>query len=200
MRAPPGRAARLNKVMWLRARAAAVLASPLRRLCTSAASATSAPAAPITLLQPPPLSLRRATIKQHGLIGLTLDHVKQKHKEQTGQQGTVDQSFRVQTFTVPLHRPAEFSVSKIYGFGRSRSRWLATEVGVFGHYKLSKMRESQRAYIRRALNAACIAYDDPKNAAGAALKKEIGLNIQRLKDIKCYRGLRHTQRLPCRGQ
>ena len=62
------------------------------------------------------------------------------------------------------------------------------------------MRESQRAYIRRELNAACIAYDDPKNAAGAALRKEIGLNIQRLKDIRCYRGIRHELKLPCRGQ
>ena len=34
----------------------------------------------------------------------------------------------------------------------------------------------------------------------AALKKEIGLNIQRLKDIRCYRGLRHEGRYPCRGQ
>ena len=62
------------------------------------------------------------------------------------------------------------------------------------------MRESQRAYIRRELNAACINYDNPEKAAGAALKKEISLNIQRLKDIKCYRGVRHELRLPLRGQ
>ena len=47
---------------------------------------------------------------------------------------------------------------------------------------------------------ACVAYDDPSNAAGAALKKEIGLNIQRLKDIRSYRGIRHELRYPCRGQ
>ena len=78
--------------------------------------------------------------------------------------------------------------------------WLAAEVGVYGHFKLSRMRESQRSYIRRALGAAVIAYDDPSKAAGAALRKEVGLNIQRLKDIRCYRGIRHELRLPSRGQ
>ena len=172
----------------------------LRRLCTEPARRAAGPASAVTLLQPPPLSPRRERIKKHGLIALTLDHVKQTLREQQGQAGTIDNSFRVQTFTVPLGRPAEFSLSKVYGFGRTRSKWLAAEVGVFGHYRLSKMRESQRAYIRRALNAACIAYDDPRNAAGAALKKEIGLNIARLKEIRCYRGIRHELRYPCRGQ
>ena len=172
----------------------------LRRLCTEPARRAAGPASTVTLLQPPPLSPRRERIKKHGLIALTLDHVKQSLREQQGQAGTIDNSFRVQTYTVPLGRPAEFSLSKVYGFGRTRSKWLAAEVGVFGHYRLSKMRESQRAYIRRALNAACIAYDDPRNAAGAALKKEISLNIGRLKEIRCYRGIRHELRYPCRGQ
>ena len=180
-------------------RAATTISSPLRRLCTGAAK--SAPVAPtVTLLQPPPVSPRRDAIKKHGLIAMTTEHVEQQLREQSGQTGTIDNSFRVQTYTVPLHRSAEFGLSNVYGFGRSRSKWLAAEVGVFGQYKLSKMRESQRAYIRRILNGACIAYDDPKNAAGAALKKEITLNIQRLKEINCYRGSRHNMSLPCRGQ
>ena len=84
--------------------------------------------------------------------------------------------------------------------GRARSKKLAAAVGVHGHYPLSRMRESQRAHIRRALNGACISYDDPDKAAGAALQKEVGLNIQRLKEIRCYRGIRHELRLPSRGQ
>ena len=131
---------------------------------------------------------------------MNADYTKQQLKQSKGEVGGLDDSFRVQTYTVPLNKPAEFAVKAVYGFGRSRSKWLAAEVGVFGHMKLSRMRESQRSYIRRALAAACIAYDDPKQAAGAALRKEVGLNIQRLKDIRCYRGIRHEMRLPSRGQ
>lgn len=173
--------------------------SPLRALCSAAPDAASSSSTPV-LLQLPPMSKRKERIQKHGLISMTTDFAKLALARQEGKVGNVDDTFRVQTYTVPVNRPAEFAVSKVYGFGRSRSKWLAAEIGVFGHFKLSKMRESQRAYLRRTLNAACIAYDDPKQAAGAALKKEISLNIQRLKDIRCYRGVRHDLFLPCRGQ
>jgi small subunit ribosomal protein S13 len=182
--------------LWagLRARVAAPLAS-LRPLCAAASSA-----APPPLLELPPLSARRQRIQQHGLIGLSADFTRQRLSVLQGAPKAED-TFRVQSYTVGLNRPAEFAIGgSVYGYGRARSKWLAAEVGVFGHYKLSRMRESQRAYIRRALGAACIAYDDPAKAAGAALKKEVGLNIERLKDIRCYRGIRHQLRLPSRGQ
>ncbi len=169
-----------------------------RALCDSAAS--QAPPPP-QLYQMPPLSPRRERIRQVGLIGLSADFVRQQHQIGTGSASVPSSSFRVQNFTVGLNKPAEFAISgSVYGFGRSRSKWLAAEVGVFGHTKLARMRESQRAYIRRALSAACVAYDNPADAAGAALQKEVGLNIQRLKDIRCYRGIRHQLRLPSRGQ
>ncbi|KAL3932747.1 MAG: hypothetical protein SGPRY_000576 [Prymnesium sp.] len=135
-------------------------------------------------------------IQKTGLISILPSYVQQKAKERT----PPDKSFRVQTYTVPYDRPAEFGVSNVYGFGRSRSKALARSVGVHGHYPLSRMRESQRAHIRRSLNAACIAYEGDQQPAGAALMKEVGLNIQRLIDIRSYRGIRHELRLPSRGQ
>lgn len=170
----------------------------LRSLCTAAEDASLPP--PPKLFALPPISPRKERIREHGLVALTADFIRQRHAQQQGTVAKPDASFRVQNYTVPLDRPAEFAVTQVYGYGRTRSKWLAAEVGVFGHSKLSRMRESQRAYIRRALQGACIAYDDPAKAAGAALKKEIGLNIQRLKDIRCYRGIRHIDRQPCRGQ
>jgi len=163
------------------------------RLCSSSAT-------PVTLYQMPPFSSRKERIRTHGLIAMSADFARQELRQSRGESSGMDESFRVQTYTVPLNKPAEFAVPHVYGFGRSRSKWLAAEVGIFGHCKLSRMRESQRSYIRRALGAACIAYDDPRQAAGAALRKEVGLNIQRLKDIRCYRGMRHEMRLPSRGQ
>lgn len=170
------------------------------RLCSSSSAAASSSAPPPTLLQLPAFSSRKERIRTHGLIAMGADFTRQQLRQSKGEVGGLDESFRVQTYTVPLNKPAEFAVPRVYGYGRSRSKWLAAEVGVFGHCKLSRMRESQRAYIRRALGASCIAYDDPEKAAGAALRKEVGLNIQRLKDIRCYRGIRHELRLPSRGQ
>ena len=146
------------------------------------------------------MSPRRKRIERDGLIALTAQYAQQALLQSQGKVGAPPDSFRVQTYNVTLKKPAEFSVKAVYGFGRSKSKWLAAETGIFGHCKLSRMRESQRTYIRRSLNQACIQYDDPSKAAGAALKKEIGLNIQRLKDIRCYRGIRHMQLMPCRGQ
>jgi small subunit ribosomal protein S13 len=168
--------------------------------CARPLCSASSPTTPQTLYQLPATSSRRQRIREHGLIAMSADFTKLRHKQQKGEAGRPEESFRVQTYTVPLQKPAEFAIPAVYGYGRSRSKWLAAEVGVFGHYKLSRMRESQRSYIRRALSAACISYDDPEKAAGAALRKEIGYNIQRLIDIRCYRGLRHEARLPCRGQ
>lgn len=171
--------------------------SLLARCCSSSAS-DAAP--PVALYQLPPTSPRKERIREHGLIAMSADFTRQRLKQQQGEAGKREESFRVQTYTVPLNRPAEFAIPSVYGFGRSRSKWLAAQVGIFGNYKLSRMRESQRAYIRRALGAAVIAYDDPAQAAGAALRKEVGLNVSRLKEIRCYRGLRHEQKLPSRGQ
>ena len=152
------------------------LVNALRMRCTTQPSTPEVP----VLHQLPLISPRKQRIQQHGLIAMSADFTKQKLKQQQGDMGAPDEAFRVQTYTVQLARPAEFAVKAVYGFGRSRSKWLAAEVGVFGHCKLSRMRESQRAYIRRALNAACIAYNDRDKSAGAALRKEIGLDIQRV--------------------
>jgi len=147
------------------------------------------------LCEMPALSSRRERVRKEGLIALTADYVRQRSEKLA-----VETQFRVQNYTVPLHRPAEFSLSAVYGFGRQRAKRLAAEVGLHGAYPLNRMRESQRSYIRRALAAACVNYDDPAQAAGAALQKEVSLNIKRLKEIRCYRGIRHELRLPSRGQ
>jgi len=166
------------------------LGAPARGVCTVGVDRSR------LLCEMPMLSTRRERIQKDGLIGLTAAFVRQKSEKQS----TGDSTFRVQNYSVPLNRPAEFALSAVYGFGRERSKRLASEVGVVGHYSLARMRESQRSYIRSALNAACVNYDDPAEAAGAALQKEIMLNIKRLKDIRCYRGIRHELRLPSRGQ
>lgn len=156
----------------------------------------SKPAGKRQLLEMPALSTSRERVQKNGLIALTAPYIKQQSEGAKA----METSFRVQTYAVPLHKPAEFALTSVFGFGRVRSKQLAAEAGLFGHYPLSRMRESQRSFIKRKLSNACIAYDDPDAAAGSALQKEIALNIKRLKDIRCYRGVRHDLLLPVRGQ
>ena len=168
-------------------------AGSARGLC--AVHAKAPPPASPRLYQLPPLSSRKQRLQQQGLVGLSAESVRMEQ----GPKRATEDSFRVQNYNVTLKKPAEFALTAVYGYGRSRSKQLAASVGIFGHYPLYRMRESQREYIRRELNAACIAYDSPGDSAGAALQKEVGLNIQRLKEIGCYRGARHRERLPLRG-
>lgn len=153
---------------------------------------------PPPLLELPAVSARKERIKQHGLLGLTAPFVEQL-KEDKGRRRQAP-SFRVQQYAVDTGRPTEFALTSVYGYGRVRAKRLQAEVGLHGHYPLSRMRESQREYIRRTVNDACVAYDEPERAAGAALRKDTAENIQRLIDIGSYRGFRHSNRLPCRGQ
>ena len=176
-----------------RASAWAHAASTARRLCADAQPRAAVPA----LYQLPPLSNRKERMQKDGLVGLGAEFVRLEQSSKTER----DKFFRVQSYNVALNKPAEFALTSVYGFGRNRSKLLAAKVGIFGHFRLSCMRESQREYIRRELNAACIAYDAPEPGmnAGAALQKEVLLNLQRLKDIRSYRGDRHSRRLPSRG-
>jgi len=197
----------INVVRWIPPAGEAMLRASLSacsRLLTprvppscpagSARGLCAGPGSP-RLYQLPPLSSRKQRLQQQGLVGLSAEAVRMEQ----GPKRATEDSFRVQNYNVTLKRPAEFALTAVYGYGRSRSKQLAASVGIFGHYPLYRMRESQREYIRRELNAACIAYDSPGQSAGAALQKEVGLNIQRLKEIGCYRGARHRARLPLRG-
>ena len=152
--------------------------------------ATQPPAAArAPLYQLPPLSNRKERMQKHGLVSLGAEFVR---LEQQGSKAQRDKSFRVQSYNVPLQKPAEFALTAVYGFGRNRGKVLAAKSGIFGHFRLSCMRESQREYIRRELNAACIAYDAPEPGlnAGAALQKEVLLNIQQRRIVT--RGHRHA--------
>ena len=147
------------------------------------------------LMELPARSRRKERLREHGLLGLTSAFIQQQDKT-----AARETSFRIQNYSVSFAKPAEFALTSVFGFGRSRSKRLAAAVGIHGDYPLARMRESQRSHIRRTLNAACISYDDPSNAAGAALQKEVALNLRRLREIGCYRGIRHERRLPSRGQ
>lgn len=85
----------------------------------------------------------------------------------------------------------EMALTGVYGIGRSRAHTILDEAGVDYGKKSKELTADEEAKIRQAVE---------KYKLEADLKREIGTNIKRLKDVKCYRGTRHAKRLPVRGQ
>ncbi len=85
----------------------------------------------------------------------------------------------------------EMALTGVYGIGRSRAHTILDEAGVDYGTKSKNLSADEEAKIRQSVEAFKLEAD---------LKREIGTNIKRLKDIKSYRGVRHIKRLPVRGQ
>jgi small subunit ribosomal protein S13 len=85
----------------------------------------------------------------------------------------------------------EMALTGVYGIGRSRAHTILDVAGVEYGKKSKELSPDEESKIRTAVEEYRLEAD---------LKREIGTNIKRLKDIKSYRGTRHIKRLPVRGQ
>lgn len=85
----------------------------------------------------------------------------------------------------------EMALTAIYGIGRSRAHFILDKAGIDYGVKPKDLTTEDENKIRAEVESFKLEAD---------LKREVGTNIKRLKDIKCYRGVRHTKRLPARGQ
>ena len=98
---------------------------------------------------------------------------------------------RVSGITIPDHKRLDISLTAVYGIGRPLAAKILNSVGIPGETRAKDLKAEDEAKLRKALEPIKIEGD---------LKREVAGNIKRLKDIKSYRGGRHTKRLPCRGQ
>ncbi|WP_027389352.1 30S ribosomal protein S13 [Chrysiogenes arsenatis] len=98
---------------------------------------------------------------------------------------------RIAGVDIPKNKRVEIGLTYIYGVGRSTSRTLLQDLSIHFDTKVRDLSEDEVNSIRKALDSVKIEGD---------LRKEISLNIKRLKDLGCYRGLRHRAGLPVRGQ
>ena len=99
---------------------------------------------------------------------------------------------RIAGVDLPPQKRAEIGLTYIYGVGRSRSNRILAEAQVDLHKKIRELSEEELSRIRAILDA-------QGNIEGD-LRKQVQLDIKRLMDIGCYRGLRHRRGLPVRGQ
>ena len=98
---------------------------------------------------------------------------------------------RISGVNVPDNKHAVISLTYIYGVGKTRAIGICEASGVATDVKISDLSEEQLDAIRSEVS---------KFATEGDLRREVSMNIKRLMDLKCYRGQRHRNSLPVRGQ
>ena len=99
---------------------------------------------------------------------------------------------RISGIDLPRNKRGEIGLTYIFGIGRSTAQRILTEAGIDLNKKVQDWSDEELSAIRTIIN-------DGVKVEGA-LRSEVQLNIKRLMDIGCYRGLRHRKGLPVRGQ
>jgi small subunit ribosomal protein S13 len=99
---------------------------------------------------------------------------------------------RIAGVDLPANKRAAIGLTYIYGIGRSRSQTILGEANVDVNTKIRDLTEDELNRIRTVI--------DQQGEVEGDLRKRVQLDIKRLMDIGCYRGLRHRRGLPVRGQ
>ncbi|GAB4256636.1 MAG: 30S ribosomal protein S13 [Vicingaceae bacterium] len=99
---------------------------------------------------------------------------------------------RIAGIDLPKNKRGVIGLTYIYGIGKTSAKNILTEAGVDLNKKVQDWNDDELANIRKILN--------DKYKVEGALRSEVQLNIKRLMDIGCYRGIRHRAGLPLRGQ
>ncbi len=100
---------------------------------------------------------------------------------------------RILGITLPDEKRMEIALTAIYGIGRPRAQMILEKAGVEFGKKAKELSMDEENKIRGIIETGGFKIEGD-------LKREVGANIKRLKDIKSYRGSRHARRLPARGQ
>jgi small subunit ribosomal protein S13 len=98
---------------------------------------------------------------------------------------------RIEGVDLPRNKRIEVALTYIYGIGIYRSRQILAKTGVNPAVRVRDLTEADEALLREAVGGYRVEGE---------LRREVELNIKRLVDIGCYRGLRHRRNLPAHGQ
>jgi small subunit ribosomal protein S13 len=99
---------------------------------------------------------------------------------------------RISGIDLPRNKRGEIGLTYIYGVGKSTAQNILTQAGISFDKKVADWTDAELGAIRTIINE--------QIKVEGALRSEVQLNIKRLMDIGCYRGLRHRKGLPLRGQ
>jgi len=99
---------------------------------------------------------------------------------------------RIAGVDIPRNKQVETSLTYIYGIGRSRSQEILERASVDPKARVRDLTDSEVSRLREIIDTQYMVEGD--------LRREVAMNIKRLTEIGCYRGLRHRKGLPVRGQ
>jgi small subunit ribosomal protein S13 len=99
---------------------------------------------------------------------------------------------RIAGVNIPSNKRGEIALTYIFGIGRTKARLIRERAGLAAERRVNELTDAEVSQIRELIDAEHVVEGD--------LRREVSINIKRLMDLGCYRGLRHRRRLPVRGQ
>ena len=99
---------------------------------------------------------------------------------------------RIAGVNIPSNKRAQVALTYIHGIGDTFAKQILSKVGIPPERRVSQLTESEISQIREVIDRDYVVEGD--------LRREVAMNIKRLMDLGCYRGLRHRRGLPVRGQ
>ena len=93
---------------------------------------------------------------------------------------------------LPRDKRVEIGLTYIYGIGRTTAKKILEQAGVNPDTRVRDLTDDEVNKIKDVMDATCVVEGD--------LRREVAMNIKRLQEIGCYRGIRHRKGLPVRGQ
>jgi small subunit ribosomal protein S13 len=99
---------------------------------------------------------------------------------------------RIAGVNIPTQKCVEIALTYIYGIGRSNARDICQKIGIPSERRVQELTEDEVIRIREVI--------DRDFRVEGDLRREVAMNVKRLMDLGCYRGLRHRKGLPVRGQ
>ncbi len=99
---------------------------------------------------------------------------------------------RIAGVNIPTNKRVEVALTYIHGIGDTHARQICAKVAIPTERRVSQLTESEVSQIREVIDRDFVVEGD--------LRRDVAMNIKRLMDLGCYRGLRHRRGLPVRGQ
>jgi small subunit ribosomal protein S13 len=99
---------------------------------------------------------------------------------------------RIAGVNIPTNKRVEIALTYIHGIGRTKARQITEQLGISPERRVQDLTDQDVLQIREAI--------DGGHTVEGDLRREVAMNIKRLMDLACYRGLRHRKGLPVRGQ
>ncbi len=101
---------------------------------------------------------------------------------------------RISGVDLPREKRIEIGLTYIYGIGRVRAAQIIEAAGVNPDTRVKDLTDEEVAKLSNVIN------EDTEHLVEGDLRRQVAMDIKRLKEIGCYRGIRHRKGLPCRGQ